>query len=105
MLQCPTNLCFPLSSTGHNLPFAVIGNFLLWLGWFGFNPGRTTIFDGNLPRIAVMTNIAGILFKTDLERNFSMTTGQALKVAELRSKPSIRFHLKIILLTHKPIIA
>jgi Amt family ammonium transporter len=44
---------------GHNLPFAVIGGFVLWLGWFGFNPGSTTTFDGNLARIAVMTNIAG----------------------------------------------
>ena len=43
---------------GHNLPFAVIGGFLLWLGWFGFNPGSTTTFDGNLARIAVMTNLA-----------------------------------------------
>lgn len=44
---------------GHNLPFAVVGAFILWLGWFGFNPGSTTTFDGNLARIAVMTNIAG----------------------------------------------
>nr|WP_320192622.1 ammonium transporter [uncultured Desulfobacter sp.] len=49
----------PRAIPGHNLPFAVIGGFLLWLGWFGFNPGSTTTFDGNLARIAVMTNIAG----------------------------------------------
>lgn len=49
----------PQALPGHNLPFAVIGGFLLWLGWFGFNPGSTTTFDGNLARIAVMTNIAG----------------------------------------------
>jgi ammonium transporter, Amt family len=49
----------PKAIPGHNLPFAVIGGFLLWLGWFGFNPGSTTTFDGNLARIAVMTNIAG----------------------------------------------
>ena len=48
----------PRAIPGHNLPFAVIGGFLLWLGWFGFNPGSTTTFDGNLARIAVMTNIA-----------------------------------------------
>lgn len=49
----------PKAIPGHNLPFAVIGGFVLWLGWFGFNPGSTTTFDGNLARIAVMTNIAG----------------------------------------------
>ncbi|WP_373501917.1 ammonium transporter [Desulfococcus sp.] len=49
----------PKAIPGHNLPFAVIGGFILWLGWFGFNPGSTTTFDGNLARIAVMTNIAG----------------------------------------------
>ncbi len=49
----------PKALPGHNLPFAVIGGFVLWLGWFGFNPGSTTTFDGNLARIAVMTNIAG----------------------------------------------
>jgi len=49
----------PRAIPGHSLPFAVIGGFILWLGWFGFNPGSTTTFDGVLARIAVMTNIAG----------------------------------------------
>ena len=49
----------PKAIPGHSMPFAVIGGFILWLGWFGFNPGSTTTFDGNLARIAVMTNIAG----------------------------------------------
>lgn len=31
----------PRAILGHNLTFATIGVFLLWAGWFGFNPGST----------------------------------------------------------------
>lgn len=45
---------------GHNLALATIGVFVLWLGWFGFNPGSTTAMgDGSFARIAVVTNLAG----------------------------------------------
>ncbi len=32
---------------GHNLPLAAIGGFVLWFGWFGFNPGSTLGAVGN----------------------------------------------------------
>jgi Amt family ammonium transporter len=55
---------------GHNLTAATIGCFILWLGWFGFNPGSTMAADGSaIARIAVMTNfgaMAGILSATAL---------------------------------------
>lgn len=44
---------------GHNMPMAALGVFILWLGWFGFNPGSTTSMDGgNFARVAVTTNLS-----------------------------------------------
>ncbi|QEN06481.1 ammonium transporter [Oceanispirochaeta crateris] len=45
---------------GHNIPLASLGVFILWFGWFGFNPGSTlSVGDGNLiARIAINTNLA-----------------------------------------------
>ena len=43
---------------GHNIALAALGVFILWFGWFGFNPGSTTFGDGSIGRIAVTTNLA-----------------------------------------------
>jgi Amt family ammonium transporter len=43
---------------GHNLPLAALGVFILWLGWFGFNPGSTTAASKDIALIFVNTNIA-----------------------------------------------
>jgi Amt family ammonium transporter len=43
---------------GHNVSLAALGVFILWFGWFGFNPGSTTTGDGSIGRIAVTTNLA-----------------------------------------------
>ena len=42
---------------GHNLPLAAVGAFILWFGWFGFNPGSTLGAVGNWELIGtVATN-------------------------------------------------
>src|SRR3989344_3013654 len=44
---------------GHNMSLATIGVLVLWLGWFGFNPGSTMAADpGLISHIAVTTNMA-----------------------------------------------
>jgi len=43
---------------GHNIPLAAIGVFVLWLGWFGFNPGSTTAASKDIAMIFVNTNLA-----------------------------------------------
>lgn len=43
---------------GHNLSLATLGCFILWIGWFGFNPGSTMAVDQNIAYIAVVTNLA-----------------------------------------------
>ena len=45
---------------GHNMPLFGLGVLILWLGWFGFNPGSTlTALDGRFGDIAVITQLAG----------------------------------------------
>jgi len=48
----------PKALLGHNIPLAALGVFILWFGWFGFNPGSTTVAGGMVGYIAVTTNLA-----------------------------------------------
>jgi len=44
---------------GHSIALATLGTFVLWFGWFGFNPGSTMAADFSaIGRIAVTTNTA-----------------------------------------------
>ncbi len=45
---------------GHNLPMAAVGGFILWFGWYGFNPGSTlSAMDvQGIGRVATNTTLA-----------------------------------------------
>lgn len=81
----------PHAIPGHSMALAFLGGMILWLGWFGFNPGSTMGITGEgavaVSHIVVTTNLAcsggliaatlvawGMLGKPD----FSMTVNGAL---------------------------
>lgn len=48
---------------GHNLALCALGVFILWMGWFGFNPGSTVAAEGevnamSIAHIMLTTNMA-----------------------------------------------
>jgi len=46
---------------GHSMALASIGCLILWLGWFGFNPGSTMTASTQIGHIAVTTNMAAAM--------------------------------------------
>ncbi|NEQ97183.1 MAG: ammonium transporter, partial [Cyanothece sp. SIO2G6] len=48
----------PSALPGHNMSMAMLGCLILWIGWFGFNPGSELAATENVPYIAVTTNLA-----------------------------------------------
>jgi Amt family ammonium transporter len=49
----------PRAIPGHNIPFVVLGALILFIGWFGFNPGSELAADSFVPQLAVKTLVAG----------------------------------------------
>jgi Amt family ammonium transporter len=43
---------------GHNMSIATLGCLILWIGWFGFNPGSELAANQSIASIAVTTNLA-----------------------------------------------
>ncbi len=48
---------------GHNMVYGALGVFILWMGWFGFNPGSQLAISGDnanaVAKIFITTNLAG----------------------------------------------
>lgn len=54
----------PEEFEGHSTPLQLIGTFLLWFGWYGFNPGSTLAIHGNastMARAAVTTTLSAAM--------------------------------------------
>jgi Amt family ammonium transporter len=50
----------PRAIPGHNLVLVALGVFILWMGWFGFNPGSTMAADAaTFSHVTCTTNMAG----------------------------------------------
>ena len=51
----------PSEFEGHSTPLQIIGTFLLWFGWYGFNGGSTLVlhtYGRDMARVAVTTTIS-----------------------------------------------
>jgi Amt family ammonium transporter len=51
----------PRAILGHSIPFAILGCFVLLVGWYGFNPGSQLGADPVIGDIAVTTTVAGAM--------------------------------------------
>ncbi|KGF89144.1 Ammonium transporter family [Prochlorococcus marinus str. MIT 9107] len=48
----------PKAMPGHNMAIATLGALILWIGWYGFNPGSQLAMDQWVPYVAVTTTLA-----------------------------------------------
>jgi Amt family ammonium transporter len=48
----------PQAIPGHNMAIATLGALILWIGWYGFNPGSQLGMDEWVPYVAVTTTLA-----------------------------------------------
>ncbi len=82
----------PRPILGHNLTIATLGVFILWMGWFGFNPGSTVGIS-----TPELQQSASLVF---MNTNISAAAGAlaALAVAWIRyGKPSLSLSLNGVL--------
>ncbi len=71
----------PQPIPGHNIPFAVAGVLILWLGWFGFNGGSVLSADPAITSLVLVTTslaaaaggISAFLVSTLMYKNYDLT--------------------------------
>lgn len=68
----------PRAFPGHNMTYVVIGTFILFLGWFGFNPGSTLAStDLRTPIVFINTYLAGGMAATVIAYLTYFKTGKS----------------------------
>ncbi|MEO0885548.1 MAG: ammonium transporter [Cyanobacteria bacterium J06648_10] len=50
----------PHAFSGANLPLAVVGTFLIWFSWIGFNGGSALELDDTVPHVLINTMMSGV---------------------------------------------
>jgi ammonium transporter, Amt family len=67
----------PRAIPGHSMPLVGLGVMILWLGWFGFNPGSTLgAIGGRFAEVVVVTNLAaaaGVVAAVAMMHRFTKT--------------------------------
>ncbi|MFW6366815.1 MAG: ammonium transporter [Spirochaetota bacterium] len=82
----------PRALPGHNLPIAALGVFILWVGWYGFNPGSQLAIAGAGNTSAVMLIATNTTLSAAAGGVFAM-----LAVWALHKKPELSMALNGIL--------
>ncbi len=82
----------PKALPGHNLPIAALGVFILWVGWYGFNPGSQLAIAGGANTDAVMLIATNTTLAAAAGGLFAM-----LAVWILHKKPELSMALNGIL--------
>lgn len=77
---------------GHNLTVAALGVFILWMGWFGFNPGSQLAADG----VANATAISHVFLTTNIAAAVGGVAAMFISWIKF-SKPSLSLTLNGIL--------
>ena len=68
----------PNSMPGSNLAMSTLGVFILWVGWYGFNPGSQLLISGSVNVHAVMLIAANTTLSAAAGAVFAMVTGWLL---------------------------
>ena len=80
----------PQAIPGHNMGIATLGALILWIGWYGFNPGSVLGMDETVAYVAVTTTLAaavGAIAATVPESRLSPTSPRNRSV---RCRPAAR---------------
>ena len=66
----------PQAMPGHNMSIATLGALILWIGWYGFNPGSQLAMDQWVPYVAVTTTLAAAGGAIGATITSTMTSGK-----------------------------